>query len=77
MGSGICHLKGSCALKQYDQEEQPDLSLDRFAKMVSVLNTMFKHVRKCMWHQGALRCRSVIDSVIVSPDLGRMFWTLG
>lgn len=34
MGSGIGHLKGSCVLKQYDQEEQPDLSLDLCAKTV-------------------------------------------
>lgn len=34
MGSGTGHLEGGCALKQYDQEEQPDLSLDLCTKMV-------------------------------------------
>jgi len=45
---------------------------------LAITSTMFKHrvVHKCIWNQTTLGQRSLIDFVIVSADLRRMFWTL-
>ncbi|KAK7889103.1 hypothetical protein WMY93_024663 [Mugilogobius chulae] len=46
---------------------------------LSITNTMFQHkgVHQCTWHQDTLGRRSMIDFVVVSSDIGRVFWTLG
>jgi len=46
---------------------------------LSITNTMFDHkvVHKCTWYQATLGQRSMIDFVVVSSDLRRMYGTLG